>query len=91
MENVVNAEDYQTGYRAGFAAGREAALREIRESVELSKRAPRKRAPFPDSRRCVCGHADTTHNELGYCQARRDRSNKHSDQCYCTSFGAVAS
>lgn len=88
------AEARREGYRGGFAAGRMAALQErvaadraLAELRELLAAEPVKRRVLPVERRCDCGHADTTHNDLGYCQAK-DRSvdRRYADRCPCSSF-----
>jgi hypothetical protein len=81
-----NAEAYKAGFRNGFEAGKLAALRESVQPEETlaALRAlapPRRRQPTSASRRChTCGHVDTTHNELGYCQARGKAG---TDGCHC--------
>lgn len=90
----MNAEDYKAGYRAGFEAGRVKALEEPAAKLDLvalsrasTAPPPRRQRPTSGSRRCTCGHVDTTHNELGYCQARGAR---YSDGCHCDGFDRVA-
>ena len=80
-----DSEIRREGYRLGFEAGKAVALYELSDSVAVPQA---KRAPAPHrTPKCSCGHAISTHNELGYCQARRDKSDpKHSTQCYCDSF-----
>ena len=90
---MTDVESYKSGYRAGFEAGRASELQKVmaagllgnlRDSVAGA--GPR-RAPLPPERKCDCGHADRTHNDLGYCQAK-DRSvdRRYADQCPCRSF-----
>jgi len=81
-------EAYTAGYRNGFEAGKLAQLRDSAQIeatlAELRNTPARRRQPTPANRRCHdCGHADTTHNELGYCQARGKAG---SDGCHCSNW-----
>jgi len=58
-------------------------------------RPKRTRRTTPKCQNPDCGHAASTHNELGYCQARRPSasylrrtgmSREHADYCGCTGF-----
>lgn len=73
-----DVESYQAGYRAGFDAGKASAVDAL-----LPVTVRRKRLPLPADRRCDCGHADRSHNDLGYCQCKgRDGY----DSCGCEGF-----
>lgn len=76
---------FTAGYRAGFEAGKAAAYRDsthITDSLNALAAEPAvQRAPRVTGPKCVdCGHAYTTHNELGYCQAKGKAG---SDGCHC--------
>ena len=85
-----DVSEYTRGYIDGKAAGRMMALREISDRVPRAPIQPRKRPALPAERRCECGHADVTHNELGYCQGKQKYDDpamrKYADQCECDSF-----
>lgn len=79
--------EYTRGYRDGKDAGRMEALKEISARVPRAPRVALKRPPLPAERRCDCGHADVTHNELGYCQGKdKSEPRQYADQCPCTGF-----
>ena len=83
----MSAEDYKAGFRNGFDAGRSVAVKDaqnIRDALTALASTPgiHKRPLVPLERRCDCGHADTTHNELGYCQA----GTRTLKECHCVAF-----
>jgi hypothetical protein len=76
-----------TRVREAQATDVRAPIRELLDDIETLLAAnvrPHRRAPLPPERKCDCGHADTTHNDLGYCQAKGRE--KFSDRCDCDTF-----
>ena len=69
------AEARMAGYRDGFEAGQIKAF----VPMKLPVRTPKTRVTTP---RCDCGHVASTHNDLGYCQAR----GKKNSGCHCDVF-----
>lgn len=77
---------YQEGFRNGFEAGKASALRELSASVKIERH--KRAAKSYRTPKCVCGHAASTHNDQGYCQARHDKDTPKGINfgCMCSGF-----
>lgn len=82
-------ESYKAGYRVGFEAGKMSAsfaqgglAAAIQKFTENQPKQTRRSTP-----KCDCGHARSTHNDLGYCQGKdRTVDRSYADQCGCEGF-----
>jgi hypothetical protein len=78
------SDDFREGYRIGFEAGKASAsltFGRVDTALHALASEPSVRRPRVLGPKCVdCGHAFSTHNDLGYCQARGKAG---SDGCHC--------
>lgn len=84
----MNSEEWRTGYRVGFEAGKMSAIESARQPLPPKPRRTRTSTP-----KCAdCGHAARTHGELGYCVGhtvdRMPDGTKYRGECICTGFRA---